>query len=170
MQNPNFLILDEPANDLDIDTLNVLESFLVNYPGVLLLVSHDRYLLDRLTDQLFIFNGNGKITIYNGNYADYRNEQSAVAEQTKQQAMQKTSVSIPIQEEIKKKLSYRERLEYEALDKEIPLLEGQISEQTQALGNTIDHGQLATIAESIRQLNEELDAKIERWIELGEYM
>ena len=170
MQNPNFLILDEPANDLDIDTLNVLESFLVNYPGVLLLVSHDRYLLDRLTDQLFIFNGNGKITIYNGNYADYRNEQSAVAEQTKQQAMQKTSVSIPIQEEIKKKLSYRERLEYEALDKEIPLLEGQISEQTQALGNTIDHGQLTTIAESIRQLNEELDAKIERWIELGEYM
>lgn len=170
MQNPNFLILDEPANDLDIDTLNVLESFLVNYPGVLLLVSHDRYLLDRLTDQLFIFNGNGKITIYNGNYADYRNEQSAVAEQTKQQAMQRTSVSIPIQEEIKKKLSYRERLEYEALDKEIPLLEGQISEQTQALGNTIDHGQLATIAESIRQLNEELDAKIERWIELGEYM
>jgi len=170
MQNPNFLILDEPANDLDIDTLNVLESFLVNYPGVLLLVSHDRYLLDRLTDQLFIFNGNGKITIYNGNYADYRNEQSAVAEQTKQQAMQKTSVSIPIQEEIKKKLSYRERLEYEALDKEIPLLEGQISEQTQALGNTIDHEQLTTIAESIRQLNEELDAKIERWIELGEYM
>lgn len=170
MQNPNFLILDEPANDLDIDTLNVLESFLVNYPGVLLLVSHDRYLLDRLTDQLFIFNGNGQITIYNGNYADYRSEQSAAAEQTKQQTTQKTTVNIPSQEETKKKLSYRERLEYEALDKEIVLLEEQISEQTQALGNTIDHGQLATIAESIKRLNEELDVKTERWMELGEYV
>lgn len=170
MQNPNFLILDEPANDLDIDTLNVLESFLVNYPGVLLLVSHDRYLLDRLTDQLFIFNGNGQITIYNGNYADYRSEQSAAAEQTKQQTTQNTTVNIPSQEETKKKLSYRERLEYEALDKEIVLLEEQISEQTQALGNTIDHGQLATIAESIKRLNEELDVKTERWMELGEYV
>lgn len=170
MQNPNFLILDEPANDLDIDTLNVLESFLVNYPGVLLLVSHDRYLLDRLTDQLFIFNGNGQITIYNGNYADYRSEQSAAAEQTKQQTTQKTTVNIPSQEETKKKLSYRERLEYETLDKEIVLLEERISEQTQALGNTIDHGQLATIAESIKRLNEELDVKTERWMELGEYM
>src|SRR5690606_17216026 len=76
MQNPNVRILDEPAIDLDIDTLNVLEEFLANYPGILLLVSHDRYLLDRLTDQLFIFNGNGKVIQYNGNYAAFRAEQN----------------------------------------------------------------------------------------------
>src|SRR5690606_19311937 len=73
--NPNFLILDEPSNDLDIDTLNVLEEFLENYAGVLVLVSHDRYLLDRLTDQLFIFTDSPEIKIYNGNYSDYKIEQ-----------------------------------------------------------------------------------------------
>src|SRR5690606_16473709 len=136
IQNPNFLILDEPANDLDIDTLNVLESFLLNFPGVLVLVSHDRYLLDRLTDQLFIFDGNGKITIYNGNYADYRAERAAVAETSKQPTPKK-QIKTHDAEEPKKKLSYRERLEFESLDKEITQLEKQISEQTQALGNTI---------------------------------
>src|SRR5581483_4334985 len=82
MRNPNFLILDEPTNDLDIDTLNVLEEFLTNYTGVLMLVSHDRYLLDKLTDQLFIMEGNGSVLIYNGNYSSWRYEQ----EQEKQQA------------------------------------------------------------------------------------
>src|SRR5690606_33599519 len=77
MKNPNLLILDEPANDLDIDTLNVLEDFLTHYPGVLLLVSHDRYLLDKLTDQLFVFEEEGKIRIYNGNYTDYKAEKEA---------------------------------------------------------------------------------------------
>jgi ATP-binding cassette subfamily F protein uup len=72
MQNPNFLILDEPTNDLDIDTLNVLEEFLENFPGVLILVSHDRYLLDKMSEQLFIMEGNGEVNIYNGNYSEYR--------------------------------------------------------------------------------------------------
>ena len=169
MQNPNFLILDEPANDLDIDTLNVLESFLLNFPGVLVLVSHDRYLLDRLTDQLFIFDGNGEITIYNGNYADYRDEQAAVAETSKQPTPKKQIKTLDA-EEPKKKLSYRERLEFESLDKEITQLEKQISEQTLALGNTVDHIQLAAIAENITLLNKELDIKTERWIALGEYI
>lgn len=72
MQNPNFLILDEPTNDLDIDTLNVLEEFLENFPGVLILVSHDRYLLDKMSEQLFIMEGDGAVSIYNGNYSEYR--------------------------------------------------------------------------------------------------
>lgn len=170
MQNPNFLILDEPANDLDIDTLNVLESFLLTYPGVLLLVSHDRYLLDRLTDQLFIFDGKGKITIYNGNYADYKTEQSTLADENKQIEKQKVSTASATQQKTRKKLSYRERLEYEALDQEIPQLEKQISIQTQALSETTDHAALATIAEDLAKLNNELDIKTERWMELGEYM
>jgi ATP-binding cassette subfamily F protein uup len=75
MKNPNFLILDEPTNDLDIDTLNVLEEFLTNYSGVLMIVSHDRYLLDKLTEQLFIVEEKGHVRIYNGNYSSYRLEQ-----------------------------------------------------------------------------------------------
>lgn len=170
MQNPNFLILDEPANDLDIDTLNILESFLVSYPGVLLLVSHDRYLLDRLTDQLFIFDGNGKVTIYNGNYADYKIEQSALAEENKLNTERKPPLTTSPRQETKRKLSYRERLEYEALDGEIPQLEKQISEQTQALSMTTDHAVLSSIAADIERLNGELDEKTERWMELGEYI
>ena len=84
MKNPNFMILDEPTNDLDIDTLNVLEDFLLNFPGVLMLVSHDRYLIDRLTDQLFIFEGDGNVRIYSGNYTDYRLEQEELKTITKE--------------------------------------------------------------------------------------
>lgn len=170
MQNPNFLILDEPANDLDIDTLNVLESFLLNYPGVLLLVSHDRYLLDRLTEQLFVFDGNGKITIYNGNYADYKEEQAALNDERKRENDQRP-VEVPsVHLEVKRKLTFRERKEYESLDNEIPKLEEEISMQTQALGDTIDHSELASIATEIERLNKELDTKTERWMELGEYI
>ena len=102
MKNPNFLILDEPTNDLDIDTLNVLEEFLANYPGVLMLVSHDRYLLDRLTDQLFIMEGNGSVRLFNGNYSSY---QLTEAELEKQQGKKqsagshKTEVKTPAEKE-----------------------------------------------------------------------
>jgi ATP-binding cassette subfamily F protein uup len=87
MKNPNFLILDEPTNDLDIDTLNVLEEFLTNFPGILMMVSHDRYLLDKLTDQLFIMEGEGQVLIYNGNYSSYRIE----LEESKQQNKKATA-------------------------------------------------------------------------------
>lgn len=170
MQNPNFLILDEPANDLDIDTLNVLETFLLSFPGVLLLVSHDRYLLDRLTEQLFIFDGNGKITIYNGNYADYREEQAAINEERKQKTEPKQIEAPPAQLEVKRKLTFRERKEYESLDTEIPKLEQEIFIQTQALGETTDHSQLTNIATEIERLSRDLDIKTERWVELGEYI
>src|SRR5690606_31769223 len=83
IKNPNFLILDEPTNDLDIDTLNVLEEFLENYSGVLLLVSHDRYLVDKLTDQLFVLEGNGEVRIFNGNYTSYREEAELLKLQVK---------------------------------------------------------------------------------------
>ncbi|MFC3197219.1 ABC-F family ATP-binding cassette domain-containing protein [Parapedobacter deserti] len=168
MQNPNVLILDEPANDLDIDTLNVLEAFLLNYSGVLILVSHDRYLLDRLTDQLFIFDGAGAVSIYNGNYAAYKSEQAEVEREVKAIEAPKIAESFPTPSK-KIKLSYKERLEFQALDQEIMHLEQRIQEQTEILNNITDHTELADIATELTKLNQELDAKSERWIELSEY-
>ncbi|SEL43002.1 ABC-F family ATP-binding cassette domain-containing protein [Parapedobacter koreensis] len=169
MQNPNFLILDEPANDLDIDTLNVLEAFLANYPGILLMVSHDRYLLDRLTDQLFIFEGNGTVTIYNGNYADYKTDQGILNQQAKAAIEQK---ALPKAEKAttKKKLTFAELKEYESLDTEIPLLEQRITERTTALNETSDYTSITEIATEIEQLNRNLDAKTARWLDLASYM
>ncbi len=169
MQNPNFLILDEPANDLDIDTLNILEDFLLYFPGVLLLVSHDRYLLDRLTDQLFVFDGNGKITLYNGNYADYKEEYGEAERKAAVSTPQKATPSLP-DTDLRRKLSYKEQREHELLGEEIPLLEQRVSEKTHALNSTNDHLALADIATEIEQLNRQLDTKMERWMELGEYI
>lgn len=168
MQNPNFLILDEPANDLDIDTLNVLEDFLLHYPGILVLVSHDRYLLDRLTEQLFIFEGAGKVFLYNGNYADFKAEQDAVAREEKIKTTKKTESLLSVQTE-KKKLSFREQREYETLEDEISALEGKIARKAALLGETQDHIRLGEIAEEIKKLNQLLDEKTERWMELSEY-
>ncbi|MGJ1363317.1 ABC-F family ATP-binding cassette domain-containing protein [Sphingobacterium spiritivorum] len=167
MRNPNFLILDEPSNDLDIDTLNVLEDFLEKYTGVLLLVSHDRYLVDKLTDQLFIFDGTGKINIYNGNYADFKAEQELLNKQLK---AGKTNVK-PVEakeQPVRKKLSYKEQKEYEDIEKEITSLEQQISEKTEVLSSTTDHIQLVEIAEAIKTLESKLEEKTERWLLLAE--
>ncbi len=167
IRNPNFLILDEPANDLDIDTLNVLEEFLLNYSGILLLVSHDRYLLDRLTEQLFIFDGIGGVTIYNGNYAAYKSEQE---EQAKRQTLAEASkpTEKPAKVESRRKLSYKEQREYETLDAEIPHLEKQIAEHTEMIGQTNDHVTIAAAVSEIERLTRELDDKMERWLDLGE--
>src|SRR5690606_19867364 len=107
--------------DLDIDTLNVLEDFLIQYSGVLVLVSHDRYLIDKLTDQLFIFDGTGDVQIYNGNYADFKTEQEQKAKLDKIQEKEKTKKDTISSKPapVKKKLSYQEELEYKSLEKEI---------------------------------------------------
>lgn len=166
MKNPNFLILDEPTNDLDIDTLNVLEEFLTNYTGVLMLVSHDRYLLDKLTDQLFIMEGSGAVRIFNGNYSSYRYE----AEQEKQQAKSIQSTKAENKTQPKKnKLSFKEQKELETLDNEIPKVENKIKELTIQLNSaTIDHQQLSELARQIQELTKELDGKSVRWMELTE--
>jgi ATP-binding cassette subfamily F protein uup len=126
IKNPNFLILDEPTNDLDIDTLNVLEEFLLNFKGCILLVSHDRYLVDKLTDQLFIFEGEGNVRVYNGNYTDYRVERDE-AEDAKKAALKaektKTMIAPSPAPAAKTKLSYKEQKEIETLEKEIAELE-----------------------------------------------
>lgn len=165
MRNPNVLILDEPTNDLDIDTLNVLEEFLENYPGVLILVSHDRYLIDKLTEQLFIFEGTGEVRIFNGNYADYRIEVEETLKQNKSANKNKISKEV---KEVKKKASYKETLEYESLNEEISSIEIQIKEQQTLLDTAKDHNELMKLSQVIEDLNSSLEEKSLRWLELSE--
>jgi ATP-binding cassette subfamily F protein uup len=168
MQNPNFLILDEPTNDLDIDTLNVLEEFLENFPGVLILVSHDRYLLDKMSEQLFIMEGNGEVNIYNGNYSEYR----LSLEQLKEKAEKKTAaaVSAPAVKENTKKLSYKEQKELEDSEAKIATLEGKIVSLTSSLSaiESSNYKEIENVSAEIQSLNNELDQVMERWLELSE--
>jgi ATP-binding cassette subfamily F protein uup len=165
MKNPNFLILDEPTNDLDIDTLNVLEEFLTNYGGVLMMVSHDRYLLDKLTDQLFIVEEKGHVRIYNGNYSSYRIEQEEARLQKKA-----TPVAPPQPVQTKKsKLSFKETKELETLEQEIAKIENQLLDCNKQLDTAgIDNNKLNDILDKINTLNGQLDEKSIRWIELTE--
>jgi len=168
MKNPNFLILDEPTNDLDIDTLNVLEDFLLNYPGVLMLVSHDRYLIDKLTEQLFIFDETSHVRIFNGNYTDYR------LEEEEKKAEIKSAPPAP-KEEVKKevktsrKLSFKEEKEFSDLEATIAKTEEHLKILTEKLNSGIsDHQELTTLSEEIEELQSELEIQTLRWMELSE--
>jgi ATP-binding cassette subfamily F protein uup len=171
VKSPNFLILDEPTNDLDIDTLNVLEQFLENFGGCLILVSHDRYFMDKLVEQLFIFEGDGYIRPYNGNYSDYRNE---IADRDREAEAQKKAPKIetpvapaPIVE--KKKLSYKEQKELETLETEMAKLELDKKGFEEKLNaGSGSHQDLITWAESIAKINTSIDEKTLRWLELSE--
>lgn len=166
--NPNFLILDEPTNDLDIDTLNVLEDFLENYKGVLLLVSHDRYLIDKLTDQLFILEGDGKVRIFNGNYSEYRLEKESQTEVAKKETppeKTKTDTSPPK----KNKLSFKEQKELEDLEQSIEALEKNINSLAVLLNSGLsDHAELSKLALEIQNAKNDLEEKTLRWMELTE--
>ncbi|WP_145858108.1 ABC-F family ATP-binding cassette domain-containing protein [Pedobacter suwonensis] len=168
MQNPNFLILDEPTNDLDIDTLNVLEEFLENFPGILMLVSHDRYLLDKMSDQLFIMEGEGVVKIYNGNYSEYR----LSLEQPKAKETKKTSVpnTDQVQPKATKKLSFKEQKELEEAEKGMEETENKITELTNTLNNinASDYIKIQEISTEIEMLQTKLDDYTMRWLELSE--
>jgi len=170
MKSPNFLILDEPSNDLDIDTLNVLEEFLDNYPGILMLVSHDRYLIDRLSEQLFIFEGEGHIRIYNGNYADHKAEEELKAKAEKEKTAIKEIAPQKLAVTEKKKLSYKEVKEYENLEKEIEEIEQSIAIKQTAMSEMTAYDKLQQQAEEIEKLKYALDKKSERWMELAEFI
>lgn len=170
MKNPNFLILDEPSNDLDIDTLNVLEDFLENYQGILILVSHDRYLLDKLSDQLFIFTEDPELIIYNGNYSDFKIEQEDKAKLEKLK-LSKPVIEKPIpleKNEQIKVLSFKEEQEILSLEKEVHGLEETINSKTFEMNGVSEHSILSQLAEEIQVLTSKLDAKSERWMELLE--
>lgn len=165
--NPNFLILDEPTNDFDIDTLNVLEDFLEKFGGCLLLVSHDRYFMDHLVDQLFVFEGDGKIRLFNGNYSDYRNW----VDGQDQEAIPVASVEKPAKESPKGGISYKEKQEFGRLQEEIAALERQRDELTERMNNSAsDSALLIEIAKDIERVGRQIDAKTNRWFELSALM
>jgi ATP-binding cassette subfamily F protein uup len=179
VQNPNFLILDEPTNDLDITTLNVLEEFLMNFPGCILLVSHDRYFMDRLVEHAFIFEGNGKISDFPGNYTDYRERKASQATERKPADKTKAAQTVSVSEskpvvsvnESKRKLSFKEQREYETLEKEIEELEqrksgllGQLNKGSES------HEELTLWARQIEQIDQAISIKSDRWLELAEYL
>lgn len=175
MSNPNFLILDEPTNDLDIATLNVLEDFLESYKGCLLIVTHDRYFMDKLADHLFLFEGEGKVTDFNGNYQDYLDElaeQKEAAKHEQQPATIKVIEQPPVDVAVpagRKKLSYKELREYEMLGKELEQLEHEkrmLNEQLNS-GST-SHEELTKWASRLETVNGLLDEKTLRWLELDE--
>ena len=169
MQNPNFLILDEPTNDLDIDTLNVLEEFLENFPGILMLVSHDRYLLDKMSDQLFIMEGEGVVKIYNGNYSEYRLslEQPKTKVETK-----KSPAPVVEQAPIKtvKKLSFKEQKELEDSEKGIAETEKKLALLNESLVkiDATDYVKIQELSNEIETLQSKLDEYTMRWLELSE--
>ncbi|WP_347156417.1 ABC-F family ATP-binding cassette domain-containing protein [Pontibacter chitinilyticus] len=173
IKNPNFLILDEPTNDLDIITLNILEDFLLNFGGCLLIVSHDRYFMDRLVEHLFVFEGEGRIRNFPGNYTDYREWQKEQEKQEQEDARQLAEaapVASKTQSTDNRKATYAEKKEYEQLEKEIAQLESRKSTLTETMtaGTTTDHAQLTAWASELESINAELEEKEFRWLELSE--
>lgn len=169
IQSPNFLILDEPTNDLDLITLNTLEAYLESFDGCLILVSHDRYFMDKLVDHLFVFDGSGTIRDFPGNYTDYRMSAEPAPKVVTEEVKPKKAIGREPKE--KKKLSFNEKREFEALEAEIPKLEEEKSQLIQKLnkGHT-DHEQLVEWSQEIEKLTNELDEKELRWLELSEYI
>jgi ATP-binding cassette subfamily F protein uup len=170
IKNPNFMVLDEPTNDFDIDTLNVLEEFLLKFPGCLLLVSHDRYFMDHLVDQLFVFEGEGKIRLFNGNYSDYRAEQEELEGVTIEEAMESPVEVVPATA-TKKKLSFSEKKELETIGAEISKLEALRDEVTGKLSNTgLSIKDITELSAKVATLSRDIDTKTLRWLELEELM
>ena len=191
-KNPNFLILDEPTNDLDLPTLSVLENFLSNYQGCLLIVSHDRYFMDRLVDHLFVFEGDGIVRDFPGNYTQYRiwlkefekekqhaeragkksdrseeymvGGHSSTAHEVKKDVPQQSAVA-----EKKKKLSYKEQREFEQLEKEIPALEQEKADVSEKMATpNLPYDELQKLSARITEVTQLLEEKELRWLELSE--
>lgn len=166
--SPNFLVLDEPTNDFDIDTLNVLEDFLEKFTGCLVLVSHDRYFMDHLVDQLFIFEGEGKIRMFNGNYTDYRDSISGLSplEDDNEEVLGTKTETVTAS---RKKISIKEKKEYEQLEKEIQQLELDKRSLTEKLnGGQAGHTQLLDWSQQIKNISDQIEKKTARWLELSE--
>lgn len=166
IKSPNFLVLDEPTNDLDLLTLNVLEDYLENFEGSLLIISHDRYFMDRLVDHLFVFEGDGFIKDYPGNYTDWRASLVNVPKPAEKKKIPKPEA--PQEQQEKRKLSYQEKQEFDNLEKEIPALEQEKAKLIALLTNETDHEKLSSISKEIEALTETLDEKELRWLELSD--
>lgn len=176
MSNPNFLILDEPTNDLDIYILNVLEDYLKSFEGCLIVVSHDRYFMDKMVDHLFVFEGEGKIKDIIGNYTAYREKQKQEKKlQQQQKAADKpkkqTKKNTPAKPQEKKKLSYKEQIEFEKLDKEIVTLEEQKEEVSAMLmSGKADSEELNQAGIDLAQITTGIEEKTKRWMYLADFV
>lgn len=171
IQNPNFLILDEPTNDLDVLTLNVLENFLLDFPGCIIVVSHDRYFMDKITDHLFIFEGKGEVTDFPGNYTDYREYEAS-----KPKTEKTSSNNSPSKKEKKEfkstgsgpPLTYAEKKEYSKLEKEIAKLQVKKEEIQKKFLKELDGDEIAENSMKLKEIENEIETKTERWFELME--
>ncbi|MDO6597669.1 ABC-F family ATP-binding cassette domain-containing protein [Oceanihabitans sp. 2_MG-2023] len=169
IQNPNFLILDEPTNDLDIVTLNVLESFLLDFPGCLIVVSHDRYFMDKIVDHLFVFRGEGVVEDFPGNYSDYRayeDSQPAITENTEDKKEKKSW-----KKDSNTKLSYNEQKEYKNIESKLKSLEFDKKElEAKFLDETLTQEKITELSDKLQNIITEMETKEERWFELMEKM
>ena len=168
MANPNFLVLDEPTNDLDIETLQVLEEYLRDFKGCVIVVSHDRYFMDKVVDHIFVFNGGGDIKDFPGNYTDYRYWREE--EENAKPAEKSVQPKAVYRTETRRKLTFKERKEYESLEPEIMALEEEKSllEQEMSSG-TLDNDTLLAKSRRIQTVIELIDEKTNRWVELSEF-
>ncbi|MHA7830505.1 MAG: ABC-F family ATP-binding cassette domain-containing protein [Flagellimonas sp.] len=169
IQNPNFLILDEPTNDLDIVTLNVLESFLLDFPGCLIVVSHDRYFMDKIVDHLFVFRGEGVVEDFPGNYSDYRTyENSKVIEKRENKTGSSEKTENNWRDTSGGKLSYAEQKEYKQLEKDIKKLEEKKSLlQNKFTDPKLDGDEIADLSIELKEITDTIEEKTERWFELS---
>ncbi|NDV47365.1 ABC transporter ATP-binding protein [Paludibacter sp. 221] len=175
MRNPNFLVLDEPTNDLDIATLNILEEYLQSFKGCVIVVSHDRYFMDKVVDHLLVFRGNAELKDFPGNYTDYREWSELQEEQEREEKKNlqpKTSVtqSQPAHKADKpRKMSFKEKQEFEALEKEIPQLEAEKAEiEKQLSSGVLDNESIISASQRFAELADLIDEKTMRWLELSE--
>ncbi len=169
MRNPNFLVLDEPTNDLDIVTLQVLEEYLQSFKGCVIVVSHDRYFMDKVVDHLLVFNGQGDIRDFPGNYSNYRDWKEARAQHEKEASKPVEEKTEKVRLNEKRKLSFKERRELEQLESDIEALEQEKKELEEALcSGSLSVDELTEKSKRLPLLNDELDEKTLRWMELSE--
>ena len=169
MRNPNFLVLDEPTNDLDIITLNVLEEYLHNFKGCVIVVSHDRYLRDKVVDHLMVFNGQGDIRDFPGNYSDYRDWKEAKAQKEKEAEKPQEEKTARVRLNDKRKMSFKEKREFEQLEKEIAELEAEKAQIEELLcSGMLSVDELTEKSKRLPEVNDLIDEKTMRWLELSE--
>lgn len=174
MSNPNFLILDEPTNDLDIFVMSVLEDYLRGFEGCLIVVSHDRYFMDKMVDHLFVFEGEGIVKDVIGNYSEYRKKQTEKNREEKKEPTEKMKITFAEKEPIsteKKKLSFKEKIEFEQLEKEMADLENEKDLLTNQMTDSALSGeQIVAAGNRLTEVMHLLEAKTDRWLELSEYV
>jgi len=169
MKNPNFLVLDEPTNDLDIQTLQIFEEYLIDFPGCVIIVSHDRYFMDKVVDHLLVFKGNGIVKDFPGNYTQYREWSSLKSKEDVDKPQKEHRQNVRQRTEQRQRMTYKERMEFTQLEKEIASLEAEQKQlEEQLCSGTLSVDELTEKSKRLPQLKEELDAKELRWLELSE--